>query len=222
MKRKSNYLIIIFSAYSKDGAVYNYVRTLKKMNANKLYIKDDFAKNRLGSYYLGENGKGNVEKAVIKLIEKYGKNKVKIFVGSSKGAYAAINFASEFINSICIVGAPQYRIGSHLNQPYFHDMLSDIIGTINDSNVISLDYRLSKKLLDYGKNNIRVLYLQYSSKEEYYFSQIEPLINDLVMLKMNFKAMVLDYSLHTDVHKYFPLYLKDLLTQILSSKNNDA
>ena len=55
-KGNSDVLIVSFSAYNKEKALYNYIRTLKNIDASKLYIKDDFSKNKKGSYYLGEKG----------------------------------------------------------------------------------------------------------------------------------------------------------------------
>ena len=67
--RGNDILVVIFSAYSKDAALYNYVRTLSGFhNVTRLYIKDDFGPNKTGSYYLGEKGNHNVEPSVVDLI----------------------------------------------------------------------------------------------------------------------------------------------------------
>lgn len=149
-KRNSNILVVCFSAYNKDKAVYNYVRSLKNFDVSRLYIKDDFGPNGTGSYYLGENAKGNVEKAVIELIKKKTPSNsngrpVVVFVGSSKGGYAALNFSVEFENSYAVVGAPQYKLGSHLNEPFFHPMLKDIIGEITQERISQLDNHIAEK-----------------------------------------------------------------------------
>ena len=55
--RLSDTLVVCFSGFGNGGvAKYNYISTLKSVNANKLFILDDFGYNKQGSYYLGENG----------------------------------------------------------------------------------------------------------------------------------------------------------------------
>src|SRR5690606_37821366 len=68
--RKTNRLVIVFSAFSAKGKPpsYNYVRTLEGIGCNKLFILDDFG-SRV-SYYLCENKDFSIERSVISLIEK--------------------------------------------------------------------------------------------------------------------------------------------------------
>ena len=58
-------LVVVFSAFTRKGlkARYNYVRTLKDIPQNKLFILDDFAKDRRGAYYIGHNMEFDEEKA---------------------------------------------------------------------------------------------------------------------------------------------------------------
>ena len=58
-------LIIVFSSCTRKGirARYNYVRTLKEVPCNKLFLLDDFASDHRGSFYLGSNMK--FEEAVV-------------------------------------------------------------------------------------------------------------------------------------------------------------
>ena len=57
--------IIVFSSCTRKGirARYNYVRTLKEVPCNKLFLLDDFASDHRGSFYLGSNMK--FEEAVV-------------------------------------------------------------------------------------------------------------------------------------------------------------
>ena len=59
-------LIIVFSSCTRKGirARYNYVRTLKEVPCNKLFLLDDFASDHRGSFYLGSNMK--FEEAVMR------------------------------------------------------------------------------------------------------------------------------------------------------------
>ena len=118
----SDTLIVVFSACTRAGikARYNYVRTLKGINANCLFILDDFGEDRRGAYYLGKNCGDEIEIATKKLISDiYSSCKAKklLFCGSSKGGWAALNFMTSFPESIAIVGAPQYNLGNYLMAP---------------------------------------------------------------------------------------------------------
>ena len=90
LKRNSDELIISFSDFSGENKKpkYNYIKTLRKINKNQIYILDNFGYAKAGSYYLGENGNFFLEKEIPKLINKI-KNKYKIkkvyTIGTSKG-----------------------------------------------------------------------------------------------------------------------------------------
>lgn len=68
--RSSRILIVVFSACTRKGvkARYNYVRTLKDVKENKLFILDDFGADHRGAYYLGQDGGNEIELACQKLI----------------------------------------------------------------------------------------------------------------------------------------------------------
>lgn len=225
-----NTLIIVFSAYNKERAVYNYVRSLKQFDIPRLYIKDDFGPQRTGSYYLGEKGKHNVEPAVISLINRIindlfreNSNPKLIFVGSSKGGYAALNFAVEFDNSYAIVGAPQYKLGDHLNEEYFYPMLEDIIGIRTKENIAQLNNHIREKYKNKSNLLKQTIYIQYSEKEwSYVFNEstyqkhIKYLIEDIETLtNIVLEREVLDYKDHNDVHLYYPNYLVNKVNLIL-------
>lgn len=83
-------LIVVFSACTRKGikARYNYVRTLKNIRINKLFILDNFSDDERGAYYLGANCGNEIELACKELILKTAdKFKIKriILCGSSKG-----------------------------------------------------------------------------------------------------------------------------------------
>ena len=116
-EKDSDCLVIVFSACTRPGlkARYNYVRTLSDTNCNRLFVLDDYAKDRRGSYYIGNNFRFNEETATRELINKIiqvTSPKRLIFCGSSKGGYAALNFGIEHTKSFIIAGAPQYFLAS--------------------------------------------------------------------------------------------------------------
>ena len=82
-------LIIVFSSCTRKGirARYNYVRTLKEVPCNKLFLLDDFASDHRGSFYLGSNMKFEEAVVVRELIDRVREQtgaKRLIFCGSSK------------------------------------------------------------------------------------------------------------------------------------------
>lgn len=64
-KKRSKTLAIVFSGFA-ENPVYNYVRTLKSLKADKLFILDDFAYR--GSYYWYSNGSDEPLRLVDSLI----------------------------------------------------------------------------------------------------------------------------------------------------------
>lgn len=62
-------LMIVFSGFSPQKPMYNYMRTLKNVKTiNKLFILDDFGYQ--GSYYLKEDGLDTPQLLVIELVKK--------------------------------------------------------------------------------------------------------------------------------------------------------
>lgn len=212
-------LVIVFSAYS-EKPLYNYVRTLKKINATRLYIKDDFGVNGKGSYYLGEKGRNNVESTVCDLINRQIKKmgggvKKLVFVGSSKGGYAALNFASMYDNSIAIVGAPQYLLGRHLIHDRLFLIMDDILGTRDETEVLKLDSHIKNRYQNDNKKQNQKIYMQYSDREYTYELHIKELIEDIKKTNIELYLETLHYENHSDVHKFFPAYLNKIISTIL-------
>ena len=218
-KSNSDTLVVGFQACHKDGARYNYISTIKNYNINRLYIKDDFAENHRGNYYLGCNGRFNVEEATFSLIKNYIKKtgaKKVIFIGSSKGAYAAINFGINFPNSTMIIASPQYYLGKYLNCDYQMPNLIDILGSnFTKSEITALDNRLKNKIRTdvYGKT--QTVYIHYSINDHTYKEHIKDMIEDLKKVGVTIHSDIRDYTIHGELKYYYPQYLKESLQQVL-------
>jgi len=212
--RKSDDLIIIFNACTRPGikARYNYVRTLKKIKVNKLFILDDGGIDNRGTYYLGKYPEFDFENGVLELIKNtYDKiNPKKIyFIGSSKGGWAALNFGLEYENSNIICGAPQYYLGTYLANMKNKVTLNSI-GCISKKEINFLDKYLQNKILNFNyKNNI---YLQYSINDPTYNNHIKYLIKDLKKKNTILYEEKLEYKNHDDVSIYFPNYIISNIT----------
>lgn len=144
-------LIIVFSSCTRKGirARYNYVRTLKEVPCNKLFLLDDFASDHRGSFYLGSNMKFEEAVVVRELIDRVREQtgaKRLIFCGSSKGGYTALNFGLDYPGSYMVVGGPQYFLGQSLLDTGNIEALKHIAGQVCKEKVEFLNEYLPKKV----------------------------------------------------------------------------
>lgn len=216
----SDDLIVVFSSCTKIGvrAQYHYIQTLRGVRANKLFILDDKASDHRGGYYIGANMAFNEENVVRTLIQECARKvnaKRLIFVGSSKGAYAALNYGIEWDSSIIIVGAPQYYLGDYLNNIEGEKTtLKYIVGSdIRADKILFLNNRLKNKVLKNARQNQRI-YFHYSEKEETYGAQILPLLNDLKSTKIQLFCDIGDYSMHSEVGKNYQKFLLSTVNEL--------
>lgn len=221
---KNDSLIIIFSGCTRIGvsARYNYYRTLKSINANKLFILDNFGYDGRGAYYLGKDMDFKIQKTVEELIKKT-QNELNInesiYVGSSKGGYASLYFGLADKNSKIICGAPQYYLSKYLMGTEYNKnkCLSYIVGTeLNDENLKMLDNLLKERIVESKSNNCCV-FLHFSDKENTYKKHIKDLVLELSENKINYKTDIRDYTEHNEISIYFPTYLKDTITALLNN-----
>ncbi|MFI3227136.1 MAG: hypothetical protein R3Y09_06940 [Clostridia bacterium] len=219
---KSDQLIVVSSACTKVGikARYNYVRTLSKINANKLFILDDFGYDNRGAYYLGYNCGDEVYNASIGLIktikEKHNIQKI-IFFGTSKGGFALLNFMFSFPDSDCIIGAPQYKLGNYLLAPALKETQQYIMKDNTKANVDYLNNILKDKI-EKCKDKSHKVYLHYSNREHTYEEHIKYLIEDLNSNGFEVLEDCNSYENHWDVSYYYPSFLLENLSKYYSSK----
>jgi hypothetical protein len=216
-------LLIVFSGCTREGvtARYNYNRTLNSIKANKLFILDDFGYDKRGAYYLGHNMDFKIQEVVKKLISKIQSDlniKNSIYIGTSKGGYAALNFGLLQKESIIIAGAPQYFLGNYLNSgSYIENCLQYIVGkNVTKENLDLLNNILLNKVIQCSKNDNEI-YLHFSNKEHTYENHVKYLISDLESNNYSFHLDVADYPNHSDVSLYFPKYLLKTLSDIMKS-----
>lgn len=215
----ANILLVGFQGCHDKEARYNYVRTCEALNVHRLFIKDDFAPNGRGSYYVGEKGQYNVERLVHVMVQDF-MNRLKpdrvIFMGSSKGGYGSINCGIEFENAVIIAGAPQYRLGTYLDKPANRPNLIDIIGDYTPENIAQLDVRLERKIKENPFAKSQTCYLHYSNVEHTFEKHIRALRQDLIDSGIQFYEDVEDYPEHGDVGKYYPAYLVKTVNEIIA------
>ena len=215
----ANILLVGFQGCHDKEARYNYVRTCELLNVHRLFIKDDFAPNGRGSYYVGEKGQYNVERLVHCMVEDFTARlqpKQVIFMGSSKGGYGAINCGIEFPNAIIIAGAPQYRLGTYLDKPANRPNLQDIIVELTPENIAALDVRLEGKIKSNPHASTQTCYLHYSNVEHTYEKHIRAMRQDLIDSGITFCEDIESYAEHGEVGKFFPNYLVKTVTEIIN------
>lgn len=208
----SDTLIVIFSGFS-DTPVYNYVRSLKAIKTNKLFILDDFGYR--GSYYWFENGTLTPKLLVTSLIqEKYlGGVKRIITLGSSKGGTCAIYYGLMFGATDIYAGACQYRVGTYLNVEPHKRIFTEMMGkeaSIKEQYI--LDDMLSKQIRE-NRNSDAIIHLLYSKKEHTYHDHIKFLIEDLEENNITHVDKVENFPNHNDVGIYFSTWIKTELKE---------
>lgn len=218
-KAPSPVLVVVFSAFTRKGlkARYNYVRTLKDVPHNKLFILDDFAQDRRGAYYIGHNMEFDEEKATIELI-KYIREKVKakkiLFCGSSKGGWAALNIGLQFPHADIISGGPQYKLGQYLRDSGNLEALCHIVGQLTEGNIHIIDGYLKERIRKNPYKASQRIFLHYSNQEHTYREHIQFLLEDLKEEGYYLEEDVADYADHGDISYFFPDYLCSMVTRL--------
>jgi hypothetical protein len=134
-------LVVVFAGMNPpppEPAKYSYVRTLKDLRRNKLFILDDYGPR--GCYYLGKNRILDFEDEVIDLIDLIAVEvgvtlAVVTACGSSKGGFASLYYAIKYGFGRAVVGGPQTRVGDYLTSPRgtFDKILEWVAGERSES-----------------------------------------------------------------------------------------
>lgn len=217
---ESNFLVVVFSAFNSSNQAiqysYNYIRTLKNINANKLFILDNYGPR--GSYYLGEKMKLDVETSVFSLITYIARTlnislENIIAVGSSKGGSAALYFGLKYNLGYVIAGAPQTKISDYI-QEVTTETADYMLGLGRDSNnVEALNQIIYKQL---NKEILTQIHMLSSIYDSQYKKHVYPFLKYLeerdipidILIDNNMKS-------HADIAKYYPKYLNYKLLEII-------
>lgn len=221
-KTDSNTLIVVFSARTREGirSRYNYVRTLKGISTNKLYILDDFAEDHRGAYYLGKDMQFTIEESTHKLIQQVQEMldiKKIIFCGSSRGGWASLNFGLNYENAYMIPGGPQYYLGSYLEE-HGEVALKYITGDCSKTAMNQLDTHLKEKVFAKEHVSSQKIYIHYSDCEHTYEEHIRDLLQNLEECKYDVVKDRADYKEHSDISYYYPQFLIDSINEIEKEK----
>ncbi|MBC1271795.1 hypothetical protein [Listeria booriae] len=212
--QESNTLVIVFSSLTLKGkSVYNHVRSLNHIPHNRLYILDNFGYEKRGVFYLGEKNKMEVRDAVEELIMEICDSESitnKIFAGSCKGGTTAVYLGLRLKASQIIVGAPMYYISDCLKVK-FGDYLIPMLDEDNPNSYNELNQVIRETV--HKESYEGHIYIQYSTNDEYYASQIKPLIGDLKKKNISLFLEQAGYSYHDECSRYFSSFLKSVLAE---------
>lgn len=226
---ESDYLIVGFQGLSRVPS-YNYVRSLKDVNASRLYIKDEYGSDidTKSSYYLGENKTYNISNKVICFIEEtrlsLGVEKRNVIcIGSSKGGYASLYFAHKGKYGHAIAGGPQVLLGDYLasgrldvDKPksILRPIFKYLAGEINEENV----KWLNKVLLDTVRNSGHDpnVFVHVGKGEPHYNNHVMPFVELSKEIGLNnVELNTQDYDRHNELVKHFPKLLKREILKII-------
>lgn len=210
-------LMIVFSGFSQEKPMYNYMRTLNGVKSiNKLFLLDDFGYQ--GSYYLMEDGRDTPRQLVIGLVEKIlGEGSIKeVFtMGTSKGGTCAIYYGLQFHATHVFSGACQYLIANYLNTKEHKPILVGMLG--NDYTQSSFDNLndVVRKQIEKYQGTDTLIHLLYSEKEHTFAEHIVFLLDDLKRCNISYSAKIEQFENHGDVGQYFIPYIQKEISQII-------
>ena len=137
-----------------------------------------------------------------------------------KGGTAALMFGLKMHFDYLIIGACQYRIGTYMNCPYHRKSLEMLTGMqeISNAEIQKLD-SFTKNVVNENKECEKTrIYFHYSINDHTYEEQISELLSDLKNHRYLMVEEIKDYEEHNDVAKFFPLFLKKALQDIINNK----
>lgn len=221
-KKNVDTLVVVFPACSPNSARYNYVSTIKDIECNKLFLLDDFATNHQGCYFITPNEERCAIDLINNIIEQCAKRcddkhlQNIVFVGSSKGAYMALNMSLEISNVKLIIGSPKYFLGTNLNKDDTIINLRLLVGDpVTEEGIKRLDLRLKNKILNSRIKPV-IIYFHYSDCEHTYSEHVKFLLQDIKDASISLIEDVQHYPTHREIVNFFPPYLVNTLKAIVT------
>lgn len=213
----SNKLVIVFSGFAYKVPKYNYMRTLRGCNVDKLFILDDFGHR--GSYYWFENGSEQPLLLVTSLISSIlvKKKYDKIYTaGSSKGGTCALYYGLKFNASEIFVGAAQYYVGKYLAIPKHIKVLEAMMGKDYTENDIKLLDNMVSGMIKNHKGQNSIIHTLYSRNEieKSYQEHMVFMISDLINAGYHVIEKEDNYLTHDENGIYFSEYLKGYFNKL--------
>lgn len=206
----SDKLIIIFSAFSGNKRRYNYVKGLRSLKIDKLYILDPFGYK--GSYNMYENGSNYPELLTAGLIKDIiaTHNYKKIYTaGSSKGGTCAIYFGLPIKATAIFAGACQFNLGTYLHRTDHEEIFQAMMGKTAGDKEAAILNRALPKVMEKAYSTKTVIHVLYSKKELTYERQVVDLLAKANECHIPVVDVEESFAHHEDVGAVFLSYLKN-------------
>lgn len=224
--QESEKLVVVFQAINTKQS-YNYIKTLKEFNVNKLFIKDDYGLDELtkSSYYLGVKKDLSIAKHTQKLIndvvsELNIKKENLIFAGSSKGGYAALYHGYTFGAGNIIPGGPQIMLGDYLYQTNPASIRFEIFQSIVGDFTVENKKWANDQLYDVLRNSVEPYpntKIHIGLKEPHYKEHVayfEEWVRDLNI--QNVEIAGEDYTTHEELAEFYPIFLNNEVKRLVN------
>jgi len=223
-EHNKDFLVVVFSGFNPPNAKlansYNYIRTLRNVDCNRLFILDNYGPR--GSYYLGSREEYEVESSIASLINfisrKYGiRQENVITAGSSKGGSAALYYGLKYHYGHVVTGAPQTRIADYIQRntketaDYMlgHNPGEELINHLNDM--------IFKQL---NEDSLTKIHLLTSENDIQYKRHITPFVERLDNFGMDYQLTVNNQiESHNAIAVHFPLFLMTKMSNIMYGIN---
>lgn len=217
---KSKHLLVIFSG-NGEAPAYNYIGGLAGVEANKLFILDDFTNHTFNNsvFYVGSDRKNDALSKVSNLIEKIA-NEIDIpkeniiCGGTSKGGFASILYCLKFGYGHCVVGSPTIYLGnSLLSNKKMTNHAKVISGGITDDDRAWMNNLIPDLIESSSKCKINII---VGNKERRYFNDVLPFKEAVLQNKrINLIINEQDFEKHSMVGTLFPPYAIDQIKKII-------
>lgn len=216
-------LLIVFSGFAAgEKRLYNYVKSLRQLDVDRLYILDTWGVK--GSYYLYENGSNHPMILTDKVIERYITRKKYRYVftgGTSKGGTAALYYGLKHHAKAVFSGACQYNLGTYLTSEKHYPIFQGMMGAQASEREQELLNCEMPNILKENKKSSTKIYLLYSKLEPTYEEEIIDLKSDLEKFEIPFEIQEETFQEHDQVGFYFPSYVESCVSQLTKNESKD-
>lgn len=207
--------------------LYNYIKPLQGLPVHRLYIRDWMGGDERthSSYYLGPNKTLTIADACQRLIKGYCEKyhiepENTIFLGSSKGGYAALYHGLAFGAGHIVVGSPQTRLAAFLvreqQKEHFRNRIFEwLFGPITAENKAYADALLFNHTEKFARPYQKVSIL-VGRHEEHYVEHVLP-FQQAFKDRMDVNIVLNEYNEHSDTAIYYPPFLKKTVADIVFS-----
>ena len=212
--------------------LYNYIKPLQGLPVHRLYIRNWMGGDELthSSYYLGPNKTLTIADACQRLITEYCEKyniepENTIFLGSSKGGYAALYHGLAFGAGHIVVGSPQTRLAAFLvheqKKENFHNRIFEwLFGPITAENKDYADALLFNHAETFAQPYQKVSIL-VGRHEKHYAEHVLP-FQQTFKDRMDVNVVLGEYREHSDTAAHYPPFLREMVAGIVGARKEQS